>query len=469
MVNRAFFPIVFLFLFSLNTQAQQHNTADNNSKKAAAPAAGLIKEGETGIDSTMTVLTLHDCVKFALKNQPALNQSLIDESIASTNNKLAFSGWLPQVTGAATFQHYFNIPTAFSTINGVLTGGGSGVYNYAIPSVTASQNLFSTDLMLAVRASKLNMQEARQNITSTKINVVSEVSKAFYDLLLSIEQISVYQEDTARLRKNKSDAYNRYISGVVDKVDYKQATISLNNSLSQLKSATEAVQSKYATLKLLMGFPSERKFTVHFDTARMLQEIYVDTNAHLQFEKRIEYQELQTAKKMQRETTMYYQLGFIPTLSAFYTYNYEFENNSFSDLFGRAYPYSLFGLQLNIPIFTGFRRNENIHKAKLQEQRIDWDEVNLKLSIYAQYSQALANYKSNLYYLREQGDNVDMAREVYNIVKLQYREGVKAYLDVIIAESDLQTSEINYLNALFQLLESKIDLEKAMGDIPADI
>ena len=445
MVNRAFFPIVFLFLFSLNTQAQQHNTADNNSKKAAAPAAGLIKEGETGIDSTMTVLTLHDCVKFALKNQPALNQSLIDESIASTNNKLAFSGWLPQVTGAATFQHYFNIPTAFSTINGVLTGVGSGVYNYAIPSVTASQNLFSTDLMLAVRASKLNMQEARQNITSTKINVVSEVSKAFYDLLLSIEQISVY------------------------KVDYKQATISLNNSLSQLKSATEAVQSKYATLKLLMGFPSERKFTVHFDTARMLQEIYVDTNAHLQFEKRIEYQELQTAKKMQRETTMYYQLGFIPTLSAFYTYNYEFENNSFSDLFGRAYPYSLFGLQLNIPIFTGFRRNENIHKAKLQEQRIDWDEVNLKLSIYAQYSQALANYKSNLYYLREQGDNVDMAREVYNIVKLQYREGVKAYLDVIIAESDLQTSEINYLNALFQLLESKIDLEKAMGDIPADI
>jgi outer membrane protein TolC len=62
-----------------------------------------------------------------------------------------------------------------------------------------------------------------------------------------------------------------------------------------------------------------------------------------------------------------------------------------------------------------------------------------------------------------------MAREVYDIVKLQYREGVKAYLDVIVAESDLQTSEINYLNALFHLLESKIDLEKAMGDIPGSI
>jgi outer membrane protein TolC len=201
----------------------------------------------------------------------------------------------------------------------------------------------------------------------------------------------------------------------------------------------------------------------------MMQDIYVDTTARLQFEKRIEYQELQTARRIQRETTMYYQLGFLPSLSANYNYYQEFESNKFSDLYSKAYPYSMFGLQLNIPIFTGLRRIENVHKSRLQEQRIDWDEVNLRLQIYTQYSQALASYKSNLYYLHQQGDNVEMAREVYNIVKLQYSEGVKAYLDVIIAESDLQTSEINYLNALFQLLESKVDLEKAMGDIPTEI
>jgi len=124
---------------------------------------------------------------------------------------------------------------------------------------------------------------------------------------------------------------------------------------------------------------------------------------------------------------------------------------------------------LNIPIFTGFRRMENVRKAQLQEARIDWDEINLKLTINAEYRLALSNYKSSLYYLHTQGDNVAMAREVYDIVKLQYKEGIKAYLDVIVAESDLQTSEIGYLNALFQLLQSKIDLEKAMGDIPTNI
>ena len=460
---RPCYKAIFLFLFLLaspGTFAQQYNMS-------AIP--GLVGGKESGIDSNTTVLTLADCIRFALKNQPALNQSLIDESIARTNNAIGLSGWLPQVTGAATYQHYFQLPIAFSTINGVLTPLTSGVYNYSIPSVSASQTIFNTDVLLAARAAKLNTLEAKQNTVSTKINLVSGVSKAFYDLLLSIEQIGVYKEDTARLRKNQSDAYNRYKSGIVDKVDYKQATIALNNSLSQLKSATEAVTAKYALLKQLMGFTYNTRFTVQFDTAQMMQEIYIDTNARLQFEKRIEYQELQTAKRMQRETTLYYQLSFLPSLSAYYNYNYELESNSFSDLFSKAYPYSLFGLQLNIPIFTGLRRMENVHKAKLQEQRTDWDEVNLRLAIYAQYSQALASYKSNLYYLREQGENVEMAREVYNIVKLQYREGVKAYLDVIIAESDLQTSEINYLNALFQLIESKIDLEKAMGDIPTEI
>ena len=218
-----------------------------------------------------------------------------------------------------------------------------------------------------------------------------------------------------------------------------------------------------------MGYPPNRHFSVQFDTVKMMQEIYVDTGAQLQFEKRIEFQELITARRLQHETTAYYQLGFLPSLSAVYNYNYEFAAKQFSDLYSQSLPYSMVGLQLNIPIFTGFRRMGNVHKAKLQEERTDWDIVNAKLTIYAQYKQALAGYKSNLYYLSTQADNVSMAREVYNIVKLQYSEGIKAYLDVIIAESDLQTSEISYLNALFQVLQSKIDLEKAMGDIPTEI
>jgi len=463
MLQRAISSFIFLLLLSAHLSAQQRPAVANN------PVGGYIKEGEPAYGDTSNVFSLNECLRYALKNQPALNQSYIDESIARTNNAIGFSSWLPQVNGTANYQHYFGLPTIFTRFTGTLTPVQSGVTNVSTPAINVTQNLFNTDVLLAARAAKYNIQGAKENITARKIELVTDVSKAFYDLLLSIAQIGVYKEDTARLIKNQSDAYNRYVTGIVDKVDYKQATISLNNSLSRLKTASESVSAKYAVLKQLMGCPPDKMFTVSFDTTKMMQEIYTDTLAALHFEKRIEYQLLQTAKRIQRETTLYYQLGFIPSLSAFYNYNYQFQSNEFADLYKQAYPYSLFGLQLNVPLFTGFRRNENIHKAKLQEERIDWDEVNLRLGIYTEYRQNLAAYKSNLYYLRSQASNVEMAREVYNIVKLQYREGIKAYLDVIIAESDLQTSEVNYLNALFQLLQSKIDLEKAMGDIPTNI
>lgn len=416
-------------------------------------------------DSATHTYTLAQCIAYALQHQPAVNQAHIDEQIARANRSIALSGWLPQVTGTANYQHYIQLPTSFLNINGALTPVRTGIANSSTPGVAVTQNIFNNETLLASRAGNLNMQLASQNTKATKIDLVANVSKAFYDVLLSVERINVYKDDTARLRKNKDDAYHRFVSGVSDKVDLRQATIAINNSLAQLKTASEELNARNAQLKALMGAPVEHNLQVVFDTAQMIRDIDVDTNAVLHIERRIEFEQLELARKIQHLTTAYYTTGFLPTLSAFYNYNHQFLAQDFSDLYNKAYPNSLFGLQLSIPIFTGLKRLDNIHKARLQEERIDWDEVNLKLNIYSEYRSALAGYKSNLYNFHAQAENVAMAREVYNIVKLQYNEGIKPYLDVIVAESDLQNSEINYLNALFQLLQSKVDLERAMGNI----
>jgi outer membrane protein TolC len=62
-------------------------------------------------------------------------------------------------------------------------------------------------------------------------------------------------------------------------------------------------------------------------------------------------------------------------------------------------------------------------------------------------------------------ENLNLAKDVYNTIQLQYKSGIKTYLEVITAENDLRTTQTNYNNALFQLLSSKLDLEKALGTI----
>jgi outer membrane protein TolC len=408
-------------------------------------------------------LTLKQCIDYALKNQPALQQAYINVSIAHATNAISLSGWLPQIGVTGNLTHYIQLPTNF--VGNPPTPTQSGVVNTAIPGVGVTQTIFNPELIYAAHAAPLYIKQAQEITDSTKIFLVSEVSKSFYNLLLTLQEINVLQEDTVRLFRNYTDAYHQYVGGIVDETDYEEAAITLNNSKAQLKQATENVVPNYANLKQLMGYPPEKQFNVSYDTTQMIQDIAFDTTQQLKYEQRIEFQQLKTNKDIQNEVVNYYRFAFLPTLSGFYNYNYEYENNEFQHLFDNAYPNSYIGLSLSIPIFTGFARVQNLRKAKLEGQLIDWDGVNLRSQIYSEYTTALANYKSNVYNVDVLRDNVTMAKRTYNVVTLQYKQGIVAYLNVITAESNLISSEIGYINALSQVLSSKIDLEKSMGDI----
>ncbi len=448
MLNRIITIIASILLLASGISAQNKNTGD-----------------------TIPYLNLDQCIVYGLQHQPGVIQSSIGITIAKKTNMVNLSAWLPQINLSGNFMHYDQLPTTFAlnSLNpgGPLIEGHIAIANTLIPQLSVTETVFSPGVLYAAQSAHLLIQEAQQSNDSAKINLIATVSKSFYNLLLTLEQIVVLKEDTARLGKNLRDTYHQYIGGIVDKTDYKEAAITLNNSKAQLKQAEENIRPQYATLKQVIGYPPEKQFQVNFDKQQMMQQTAFDTTQQLQFEKRIEYQQLQTAKSLQKQTVNYYRSQFLPTLSALYSYDYEYESNSFSNLFNQAYPYSYVGASINIPLFTGFQRLANIQKAKLQGQLLDWTEVNLKSNIYSEYTTALANYKSNLYDLNVLQENVTMAKDVYNVVSLQYKQGVVAYLNVITAESDLISSEINYLNALFQVLLSKVDLEKAMGNTPA--
>ncbi|HLY69427.1 MAG TPA: TolC family protein [Puia sp.] len=434
-----FFLPIYLFNFSNNVYSQSNS------------------------DSTES-LTLGQCIDYALKHQPLLQQSLINIDITRSTNKINLAGWLPQAYISGNFTHYLQLPSAISdSTNGKAIR--TGVTNTFVPALTVTQTIFNPTLLYASRSAPLYVRQAEQITDSTKIFLVSAVSKSFYNLLQTLEQIDVLKEDTARLDKNLSDTYHQYIAGTVDETDYDEAGITLNNSKAQLKQETESIIPQYAMLKQVMGYPPLRQFNVSFDTTQMMRDIAFDTTQQLQFEKRIEFQQLQTSKSLQHQVTSYYRNAFLPTVSAVFNYTPEFESYTFPTLFGNVYPYSYIGLSVSLPLFTGFARLENVHKSQLQERLLDWDEVNLKSQIYIDYTSALANYKSNLYNYEIMKDNEEKAKRVYGIVQLQYLQGIVAYLNVITAESNLISSEIGYVNALFQLLSSKIDLQKAMGVI----
>lgn len=420
--------------------------------------------GQGNSDTSLKVVTLKQCVEFALKNQPVVRQAAIDEAINERNINISLSAWLPQVTGSGLYDYYFRgspiVPSSSSNSN---TSGR--IDNLSTLGLQANQVIYNNDVLQAAKAAKYSRLYYKQNTTSSQINVVADVSKAFFDVLLSQKQLDILNEDILRLQRSLKDAKSQYNAGVVDKTDYKQATIALNNSLASRKQTQEAIKSKEAYLKQIMGLAAGSELTLAYDSARFETEAIADTNQKLDYNNRIEYQLLQTQKSLQNINVNYYKWGFLPSLSANGVYNLNYFSDSFSRLYNRSYPNAYIGLSLNLPIFQGTKRLQNLSKARLQADRADLDITNARNTISTEYVQALASYKSNYTNLQFLKENVSLAKDVYHVVSLQYREGIKIYLDVIVAQSDLRTAELNYYNALFQVLSSKIDLQKALGTL----
>lgn len=81
------------------------------------------------------------------------------------------------------------------------------------------------------------------------------------------------------------------------------------------------------------------------------------------------------------------------------------------------------------------------------------------------YLQAISEYKSNLSAYNITSENINIARDVFNTVMFQYKQGIKPYIDVIVAETDLLTAQLNNLSSLIMLMYSKIDVQQASGKI----
>ena len=425
--------------------------------------------GQAAHDTLLSKVNLSQCIAYALVNHSLIKQSIIDENITKKDINIALSGWYPQLEFDANVQNYFQIPT--TTYPNLFNPSGAPINlpaesNYSSSGIfSANQTLYSNSLFFAAKTSAELRRQALENTEQSKINIYVDVTKAFYDVLLTEEQIKVLNEDIFRLERNYKDAYNLYRNGLTDNIDFQRTSIALSNAQAQRRTAEESIKAKYAVLKQVVGVTPEKQLIVSYDSSQYENEILIDTSKILDYNNRVEYRLMQSALNLQSTEINYYRISFLPTLSAFYDYNPQFGSSQLSDLYDKDNPSSLLGLKLTFPLFQGMSRLENLSKAKLAYSRLQLGMDYLKSQINSEYSQSLSTYVSSLNELEIAKNNITVAKNIFNTVKLQYDKGIKAYLEVIVSETDLRTAELNYLNVLFQVLSSKIDLEKALGII----
>lgn len=414
-------------------------------------------------DKHVHELNLVDCINYALMNVIELQQRHLDYQITTSKLANQLTEYLPRLNFQIEYQHTLQRRRAIVGNQQIFFGPKNNndfIFNLQQP-------IFSANLYHGLISIAPSHQLAKEEITQERIRIILQVSYAFYDVLHSLGKIHVLEGDLLRLRQSFLDAEHRYKVGATDKLDYLRARITLNNKQAAIQQAENNLRSSYAVLKNAIGMPNNEKLKLHYDSLALQQEIATVNHETPHAEERSEYKLLLLQQRLAQQNILFHNLNFLPTLTANagYTMIFQENNNILKSMYQTLIPYSYVGLQLNWSLFNGLKKGRNLQQAKLSLRRTQLDLQQFQLNQNTEYTRAMSQYNSDLMAYQTLKENLEISQQVYNTVRNQYLSGIKTYLEVIVAESELSELRSLYLTALFQLLKDKVELDRTLGKI----
>ncbi len=343
-------------------------------------------------DSTYN-FTVADCINYAYKHQDTVINAALDIKSADYHVKETIGQGLPQVSGVAAFQDYIKIPTTlipgeFFNQPGTFIPLKFGVQYQSNLTVTASQILFDPNYLVGLQARKTYKELYDRSYTRSKIDVSVNVTKAYYQVLVGVEQLRLLQADIDQLKQQVDETVARNKQGFVEKIDVDRITVQYNSLVTKKENTVRLMELNYEVLKFQMGMPIKDNLLLKDKLADVPlvatgPDAVDDTTV---YRNRIEYNLLETQEKLNEFDLKSKKGQFLPKLTANASYAASYQNNSFSDLYTMNFPSSYIGLTLNVPIFTGFQHLNQYRQSQITVLKSENDLIAAKNGLNLQLS-----------------------------------------------------------------------------------
>jgi len=441
--------------------------------------------------------SLQDCINYAYEHQDTVINAKLDIKSAEYKVKETTGIGLPQINGSASFQDYLHTPSIIfpdflsgpvygilnkekvqnSSTNSVIsstppptTSTGQAVsfqqkYNTNL-GVTLNQILFDGSYLVGLKASKTYKELSERSYTRSKIDAKVNVTKAYYQVLVSDEQIRLLDADIKQLKEQVDQTVAQNKQGFVEQVDVQRIQVQYNNLVTTRENTIRLLVLNYQMLKFQMGMPVNEELGL----ADKLQDVKLEDNVSNQgdttfYHNRIEYNLYETNLKLNQLDLQRKKSQYLPTFSANANTSIVNQSNAFNQLFKSDYPSTYVGLSLNIPIFNGGQRANQVKQSKIAVIKSQNDLYNLKNAITLQANASQITYTNSLRSLDNQKQNQQLAQEVLRVSKIKYQQGVGSSIEVTQAQTSLEDADNKYIQSLYDALVSKVDLDKAYGKI----
>ena len=472
--------------------------AQYRTDEALKSEAQLIMD-DASTSETPVIITLEQALEIALSENVSVKVADMDIKRAEYAKKGSYASLFPQIDASGAYQRTIKKQVMYMDFDmSSLMGGGTGAEGTEIPDgveipetgtestesssdngggiemgrwntwsagVSASMPLVNAQLWKSLKISGMDVELAVEKARASRLDMVTQVKNAYFSTLLAKEAFEVYKQVYENAVQNLEETQKKYDMQKASEMDLLRAKTTVANAVPNVYNAEGSVILALWQLKAVLGVDLDMNLDVAGKLEDWSQHMLYDLHQHdgTSLDMNTTMKQLAIQAEMLAETVKLQKYANIPSLAVAFSFTYSAMTNDFNFKEYRWTPYSYVGLSLNIPIFAGGKRYQQIRQAKNQYEQVQLQAVNTERQLKIAIRQYLNTMETSMksYYAAKEA--VVSAQKGYDIVEKSFQVGRSTLIEVNDAQLALTQSQLAASQAIYNFLSAKSQLEQTLG------
>ena len=427
----------------------------------AVPTMAQETASEPQQDAQVLMLTLEDALRIALEENPTVQ--IADQTVEAKKyaKRGTYAALWPEISASATYQRYIKkqrLHFAGQTIEVGTANNYSAGIQAALPVVNAQ-------LWKSLKLSAMDVELAVEQARGSRVDMVEQVSKAFYQVLLAKDSYNVYKRVYDNAVENHKIVEKRYSVGQVSEYDFITSQVSVANAEPNVFNAQNSIVVALWQLKALLGLDLDKDI----DCAGSLADFEALMNAHIDMNLNLDnnttMRQLDIQERMLEKSVEMVKSTNLPTLALSINYNITSMSENFKFSEYQWNPYSVAILSLNVPIFSGGKRRAELAQAKINLQNIQLQRENAERQLHTAMMQYSTTMETNLKQYHASSQTISQAKRGYDIAVKRYEVGGGTLVDIDNSQLAYTQAELSRSTAIYNYLVNQVSLEKVKGTL----
>ncbi len=410
------------------------------------------------------IISLKDCIGKSLTSSTAVSQAAQEARKAVNDAGINGAPFYPSL------ELSFNDTLAGYDVNGNPVNLFTFYPDNYTAALQANYNLFNMGKDSARRSYYMKKQEeAELKLTSAKQDAAWNCIKTFYEVLKAQKSLMVSEILLKQRQENLKLTESLYQAGIKSKSYFLDAQIQLANSNIAVISGKNSLLSSKAALNELLGLAPGAETIPEDDLKFAKYEKSLDQSLSSAFNGRPDWLILAKQREESSVSLGLAEINLLPSVSLDASYGLYLDkyarDSSLWTHKGALDQNSGWGLtlSLNYPLFDGGVNSLKADNAKLDLQVIDIQTASLKRfinkEVYLEWYDLERIFKSVPVYEQQ----VLLSKESMEITRSKYREGTASFLELVGAEVNYSSSQINWYQSIYDYKSQTADLMRSMG------